>query len=138
MPDPCFMRTMLRDCSSFMVSRTVLLPAPSRSTRTASLGRRSPCFKFSFKISWTILSEICSGRPGSRCAIVPPYGCKYIPERSLEIVGIAGVEKTPEEVDAVLAERRAAWKPRANRYESGALKLFTEHAVSAIKGGYME
>ena len=85
-----------------------------------------------------ILSEICSGRPGSRCAIVPPYGCKYIPERSLEIVGIAGVEKTPEEVDAVLAERRAAWKPRANRYESGALKLFTEHAVSAIKGGYME
>ena len=47
-------------------------------------------------------------------------------------MGIAGVEKTPEEIDVVLAERRAAWKPRANRYDSGALKLFTEHAVSAI------
>ena len=57
-----------------------------------------------------------------------------IPERSLEIVGIAGKEMEPAEI----AERRAAWKPRANRYESGALKLFTEHAVSAIKGGYME
>ena len=61
-----------------------------------------------------------------------------IPERSLSIVGIAGKEMEPAEVDAVLAERRAAWKPRANRYTSGTLKFFTEHAVSAIQGGYME
>lgn len=53
-------------------------------------------------------------------------------------MGIAGKEMEPAEIDVVLAERRAAWKPRANRYESGALKLFTEHAVYAIKGGYME
>ena len=61
-----------------------------------------------------------------------------IPERSLSIVGIAGKEMEPAEVDAVLAERRAAWKPKANRYTSGTLKFFTEHAVSAIQGGYME
>ena len=61
-----------------------------------------------------------------------------IPERSLSIVGIAGKKMEPAEVDAVLAERRAAWKPKANRYTSGTLKFFTEHAVSAIQGGYME
>ena len=61
-----------------------------------------------------------------------------IPERSLSIVGIAGKEMEPAEIDAVLAERRAAWKPKANRYTSGTLKFFTEHAVSAIQGGYME
>ncbi len=37
------------------------------------------------------------------------------------IVGIAGKEMEPAEVDAVLAERRAAWKPKANRYTSGTL-----------------
>ena len=35
-----------------------------------------------------------------------------IPERVLEIVGIHGQEMTKEEVDKVLAERRAAWSPR--------------------------
>ena len=60
-----------------------------------------------------------------------------IPERVLAIVGIAGEPKTPEEVDAVLAERRAAWKPRAPKYDRGVLKFYTEHAVSAIDGGYM-
>ncbi len=61
-----------------------------------------------------------------------------IPGRTLEICGIAGVEKTPAEVEAVLAERRAAWKAPASRYDSGVLKFFCQHAVSAIKGGYME
>ncbi len=61
-----------------------------------------------------------------------------IPDRTLEICGIAGVEKTPAEVDAVLAERRAAWKAPDSRYDSGVLKFFCQHAVSAIKGGYME
>ncbi len=61
-----------------------------------------------------------------------------IPGRTLEICGVAGVEKTPAEVDAVLAERRAAWKAPDSRYDSGVLKFFCQHAVSAIKGGYME
>ncbi len=61
-----------------------------------------------------------------------------IPGRVLEICGIAGEEKTAEEIEAALAERRAAWKAPAPRYEDGVLKFFCQHAVSAIKGGYME
>ena len=61
-----------------------------------------------------------------------------IPERILRIVGIAGVEKTPEEIEAVYAERRAAWRPKEPKYTKGVLKLFTEKAVSPMKGGYMD
>lgn len=60
-----------------------------------------------------------------------------IPNRTLEIVGVAGRQMAAEDVKTVLEQRRAAWTPRPNRYTSGTLKLFTEHAVSAIKGGYM-
>lgn len=61
-----------------------------------------------------------------------------IPGRILRIVGINGEEKSPEEVEAVLTERRKAWKPRENRYKHGVLKLFADKAVSPMKGGYME
>ena len=60
-----------------------------------------------------------------------------IPQRKLEIVGIHGEEMSPLEVEAVLAERRAAWKPKTPKYASGVLKVFSEHAVSPMKGGYM-
>ena len=59
-------------------------------------------------------------------------------ERKLNIIGIHGEEKTPEEVDAVLAERKKSWKPRPLRYQSGALRLFAEHAASPMKGAYLE
>ena len=61
-----------------------------------------------------------------------------IPARKLEIVGIHGQEMSPEEVDAVLAQRRAAWKPKSPKYPSGVLKIFSQHAVSPMKGGYMD
>lgn len=60
-----------------------------------------------------------------------------IPERVLEIVGIHGQEMSREEVDKVLAERKAAWKPKAPKYTKGVLKIYSEHAVSPMKGGYM-
>lgn len=59
-------------------------------------------------------------------------------ERKLEIVGVQGQSKTPEEMDAILAARKAAWKPKAPKYPSGVLKIFSEHAVSPMKGGYMK
>lgn len=59
-------------------------------------------------------------------------------ERKLEIVGVQGQPKTPEEMDAILAARKAAWKPKAPKYPSGVLKIFSEHAVSPMKGGYMK
>ena len=61
-----------------------------------------------------------------------------IPNRVLKVCGIAGEELTDEQVEAVLAERRAAWTPRPAHYTSGVLKYFCEHAVSAIQGGYMD
>ena len=61
-----------------------------------------------------------------------------IPNRKLAIVGVQGERKTPEEMDAILAQRKKLWTPRAPRYESGVLKIYSEHAVSPMKGGYMK
>lgn len=60
-----------------------------------------------------------------------------IPERILRIIGIHGVEMTPEEVEKELEKRRQAWQPKPRKYTSGVLKIFSEHAVSPMKGGYM-
>ena len=61
-----------------------------------------------------------------------------VPNRELAIVGVNGEEKTPEEMEAILAERRANWKPKAPKYTKGLLKLYSQHAVSPMKGAYME
>ncbi|MDD7739938.1 MAG: dihydroxy-acid dehydratase, partial [Lachnospiraceae bacterium] len=58
--------------------------------------------------------------------------------RKLNIIGVAGERKTPEEIDAILRERRANWKPRKKRYANGVLRLFSEHAASPMKGAYLE
>ena len=57
-------------------------------------------------------------------------------ERKLN--GIAGEQKSMEEVAAVLEERRKNWKPRAPKYQKGVLRLFSELAVSPMKGAYLE
>lgn len=61
-----------------------------------------------------------------------------VPARILEIVGVGGKELPPEEITAILEERKKAWKPKAPRYQNGILKLYSQHAVSPMKGGYME
>ena len=61
-----------------------------------------------------------------------------IPARRLAIVGIAGEPKTPEEVAAVLAARRTQWRPKPRKYRHGVLRLYAEHAVSPMKGAYMD
>lgn len=61
-----------------------------------------------------------------------------VQERKLNIIGIAGERKTMEEVEAVLKERRKAWKPRKPKYKNGVLRLFSEHAASPMKGAYLE
>ncbi|MBR6898221.1 MAG: dihydroxy-acid dehydratase [Lachnospiraceae bacterium] len=60
-----------------------------------------------------------------------------IPERRLEIVGVAGMPLPPEEIGRVLASRRARWKPRPPKCKSGVLRLFAEHATSPMKGAYL-
>lgn len=61
-----------------------------------------------------------------------------IPERILEIIGVDGKELPKEEVDRILAERKKAWQPKPQKYTKGVLKIYSEHAVSPMKGGYME
>ena len=61
-----------------------------------------------------------------------------VPNRQLAIVGVNGEEKTPEEMEAILAQRRANWMPEAPKYTKGLLKLYSQHAVSPMKGAYME
>ncbi len=58
--------------------------------------------------------------------------------RKLNIIGVKGERKTPEEMDAILAERKKSWKPRAKKYKSGVLRLFSELAASPMKGAYLE
>ena len=61
-----------------------------------------------------------------------------IPGRRLEIVGVHGEEKSPEDMAVILASRRASWQPRAPRYHHGVLADFTRRAASPMKGGYLE
>ena len=61
-----------------------------------------------------------------------------VPNRVLAIVGVKGEPKTPAEMEAILAERRAKWQPKEPKYKSGLLKLYSQHAVSPMKGAYME
>ncbi len=57
--------------------------------------------------------------------------------RSLEIVGLHGVEASPAEVEVALRERRARWTPPPRAYSGGLLSLYTATASSATLGGVM-
>ncbi len=58
--------------------------------------------------------------------------------RKLNIIGVAGERKTPEEIDEILKERRKNWKPREMKYKKGVLRMFSQHAASPMKGAYLE
>lgn len=61
-----------------------------------------------------------------------------VKERVLEIVGVKGERKTPEEMDAILAERKKHWQPKPPKYTRGALRLFSDLAASPMKGAYLD
>ena len=61
-----------------------------------------------------------------------------IPRRVLAIVGIKGERKSSEEIDAILAQRKADWRPKPRKYKNGVLRMFSEHAASPMKGAYLE
>ena len=76
---------------------------------------------------------------GGPIALVEEDDLIYInvKERRLEIVGVKGEKRTPEEMEEILKVRKAKWQPKPPKNTKGTLKLFSEHAVSPIKGGYM-
>ncbi len=59
-------------------------------------------------------------------------------ERKLNIIGVRGEKKTPEEMDRILEQRKKHWKPREPKYKKGVLRLFGLHAASPMKGAYLE
>lgn len=61
-----------------------------------------------------------------------------IPNRILAIVGINGERKSPAEIDAILAQRKANWHPKPAKYPTGTLRLFSKLAASPMKGAYLE
>ena len=61
-----------------------------------------------------------------------------IPARRLDIVGVKGERKSPEEIEIILAERKRNWPGFTSKFHHGLLKLYSQHAVSAMKGAYME
>ena len=61
-----------------------------------------------------------------------------VKERVLEIVGVKGERKTPEEIDAILAERKKHWQPKQPKYTRGVLRLFSDLAASPMKGAYLD
>lgn len=46
-----------------------------------------------------------------------------VPGRVLAIVGVKGEEKTPGEIDAILAARRARWQAKPPKYKKGLLSV---------------
>ena len=61
-----------------------------------------------------------------------------VERRILAITGVKGEPKTPEEMDVILEERRKNWKGFQTKFTHGLMKLYSQHAVSAMKGAYMD
>nr|WP_302764250.1 dihydroxy-acid dehydratase [uncultured Blautia sp.] len=61
-----------------------------------------------------------------------------VPARKLNIIGVKGQRRSMEEIDEILEERRKNWQPREPKYKKGVLRLFSQHAVSPMKGAYLE
>ncbi|QUH25811.1 dihydroxy-acid dehydratase [Serpentinicella alkaliphila] len=61
-----------------------------------------------------------------------------IPNRSIDIIGVKGEERSKEEIEKILIERKAKWIKPKPKYTKGALGIYTRLAVSPMKGGYME
>jgi dihydroxy-acid dehydratase len=60
-----------------------------------------------------------------------------VPERRLAVVGTQAGRLTPEQVDALLADRRAHWTAPPNRHDRGILGLYARIAASPAEGAYL-
>ena len=59
-------------------------------------------------------------------------------ERRLEMVGTSEGRLSAEEVARVLVERKEHWQGFEPQHTHGLLKLYGQHAVSAMRGAYMD
>lgn len=61
-----------------------------------------------------------------------------LPNRKLDIVGFDGKEMTSEEVEKVLDQRKAQWKPREVTHKNGILGRYLRHAAPVSRGAYID
>jgi dihydroxy-acid dehydratase len=61
-----------------------------------------------------------------------------IPGRKLDVVGIKGRTMPPGELEAVMAGRAKKWRAPAHEHPRGLLSRYGKHAVSAMKGAFLE
>jgi len=61
-----------------------------------------------------------------------------IPARTLDIIGTDSIERSVEEIENILSERRAHWIKPESQYKKGILDIYTHNSVSPMKGAYME
>ncbi len=61
-----------------------------------------------------------------------------IPNRILRLVGLHGETCSEQTIEEALRDRKEALPPFTSKYTKGALKIYSEHAVSPMKGGYMQ
>ena len=61
-----------------------------------------------------------------------------IEKRILQLVGVKGNVVPENEMSKILEERKKHWVEKPEKYKTGVLKLFSRHAVSPMKGGYMD
>ena len=61
-----------------------------------------------------------------------------IPARTLDIIGTDSIERSVEEIEKILSERRAHWINPESQYKKGILDIYTHNSVSPMKGAYME
>ncbi|QLY80644.1 dihydroxy-acid dehydratase [Clostridium intestinale] len=61
-----------------------------------------------------------------------------IENRGINIVGINGQEKTKEEIEKILKERKEKWTPKPPKYTKGVLGMYTSLATSGMEGGVIK
>jgi len=62
-----------------------------------------------------------------------------IPNRKLNIIGVKGERKDPEEIERIFEERRKSWRRPERKFKPGkALLKYMERAASVARGAYSE
>jgi len=89
---------------------------------------------------------LCIGHVAPEAALGGPIGLIQtgdlinvdIANRQLNVTGFDGKECSPEEVERVLAERKAQWAPPAVKQKHGLLRRYLSNAAPVSKGAYLE
>ena len=61
-----------------------------------------------------------------------------IPARTLDIIGTDSIERSVEEIEKILSERRAHWIKPESQYKKGIFDIYTHNCVSPMKVVYLE